>query len=182
MRHSETLKPTSMDTDRYNIETSKPQVRFGGYWGGDCPLFERHRPLRKWSHWEHVLFAFPTPSLVPDDYVASTRLDIMNPSAEKPAYTVTKRSCRPGQSKRVRFTSHVLEVLACGHVFRGVRDFCNMTDRKCHFLVSRIIHGLVVWISYVVQILFPLLASVALFVVFTNLYCVLHVGECSSTQ
>lgn len=58
-------------------ELEKQDVYFGGLMKyGISAVFQKHEKYRAWSQWEQLLFLFPVPSLVSEEYIPGTRLEL----------------------------------------------------------------------------------------------------------
>ena len=160
--------------DYYYSNARKPRVYFS--LASDCAMFERHRDLRAWKQWESILFLFPTPNLVPDGYRAGKRLKINESLARREALrgSTAGEGFSPGLRESVKFRWHICEVLTCTNLIQSIRAASKL--RTFSMFVSRVIHGCFSWVSYTMQLLFPLLTFLALVLVFTEVYCDLLLG------
>lgn len=136
-----------------------------------------------WPSVKLCRFLFETPTLVPDDYEAGTKLvyDEIDPRA---TFLSEDRVWEAvGLSRGKRFWNGVFSVLAFRE-FRG-KDFGPTVKwQTWRFFLTRLIHAFLSWTSHVVQLLFPFVIFAALVMVYlrdpsgTNVYCYLHQGTC----
>ena len=140
----------------------------------DSALFERHKDLYAWSHWEELLFLYPIPTMVPESYQRGTKLvlddDIGLLAAQR------KRRFAPGRTKNERFLFQVRDMLSCRTM---VKDYAAAKVHRPWYVVStRVFHSLFAWPSYAVQFVFPFIIFASLIVVYMDSwYCAVRRGE-----
>ncbi|CAJ1954615.1 unnamed protein product [Cylindrotheca closterium] len=178
------LRSMDSKTSVKRIDETKPRVYFSGFFASDSPMFERHAKLRAWTQWEKLLFLFETPTLVPDDYEAGTKIVFDELDTRLTVLSEDRLWDALGVSRGRRFWRGVFDVLA----FRGFRgrDFGPTRHwRTWRFFFTRLVHAFLSWTSHMIQLLFPFLTFAALIMVFLedprtgeNVYCYLHQGDC----
>jgi hypothetical protein len=157
---------------------SKPKAYY--MLGSDGALFERHVGFRAWSQWEKLLFACPIPTLVPPDYVPGTKLvpDDDTGSIETLRGNDDAMRVAPGKTQRETFFLQARDVLSCKDMVRSYKTASEFCPRSRWFFLTRALHGVLAWQSCAIQVLFPSLTFLALAMVYTEAYCVLHLGAC----
>lgn len=186
---------------QYN-EQLKARVYFRRYvprkFGCDCAIFARHMDLYAWAEWEILwvvclesdlrasfgklfllfgkLFAFPTPSLVPQDYKAGQKLQLSSNIGDLKADRGRDPRFVPGMTRAERFWQHVMDVL----MLRDLKKPLSIKDVPwTYFRLTRIFHGFTSWTSYAIQIAFPFLTLISICFVFAGAYCMFRLqGEC----
>ena len=125
------------------------------------------------------LFAFPTPNLVPTDYIPGHTIVVPDDMAE---HTVvqSKRRFTSGHSNKVSFLRHAIAVLTCRQISKSFRTGSEKDTRWFKF--TRALHGIASWSSYFLQLLFPIYSFAALVCVFTEYYCYLHLNDCTFAE
>lgn len=123
----------------------------------------------------YSLFAFPTPKVVPPDYVPGTKLKIPEDIA---AYNKIKESrlFAPGKTNRERFFRHTLDVITCRYTSRNFQS--GSETNADWFRFTRFLHALATWTSYALQLSFPFFSIAAVLLVYSDYYCDLHLGDC----
>lgn len=164
----------ALPEEYYFSDSRKPKVYFS--LASDCAMFERHCDLRAWKQWETLLFIFPTPDLVPDDYRAGKRLKIDEGLARREALrgSTAGEGFASGLRESLRFRWHICEVLTCTNLFRSIKAATKL--RTVSMFFSRVFHAMFSWVSYTMQLLFPFMTFLALVSVFTPAYCMVNLG------
>ena len=155
---------------------SKPKAYFGISFGLDAAMFERHVDLRAWSQWEKLLFIYPIPTLVRPNYVPGTKIVLEDETGDLTTMLGDKGFQLPGKSKRERFILHVRDVLSCRYMRRNFNTAFEYNSRWYRF--TRGVHAVFAWQSYAIQVAFPFITLLAVVLVYSDYYCVLHLGEC----
>ena len=128
----------------------------------------------------YSLFSFPTPSLVPPNYIPGSKLHLPDNIAHQAAKTDYNRGFAPGQSKRERFFRHIRRVLTCAYNYDNFKSGSEKDSNWFQF--TRGLHSIALWFSCLLQLGFPFFSIAALVLVFSNWYCTLHLGECNFAE
>lgn len=173
LRGIESMNALATDT-RENSSTT--ESIFSKLWQDRSEIFNRHKDMRAWSQWEMVLFAFPTPNLVPQDYIPGKRIVVPDDMAD---HTVvqSKRRFASSQSNQVGFLRHAMDVLTCRQVSHSFQT--GSEKNTWWFKFTRGLHAVASWSSYFLQLVFPIFSFVALACVFTEYYCYFHLSNCT---
>lgn len=125
------------------------------------------------------LFSFPTPNFVPPDFIPGSKLMLSDTLADQTPMK-NKRLFAPGKSKRELFFQHTMEVLTCRYNYQ---NFQSGTEKDTNwFLLTRTLHAIALWFSYLLQLSFPFFSIAAVALVFTDWFCTLHLGECNFAE
>jgi hypothetical protein len=123
------------------------------------------------------LFTFPTPTLVPPDYVPGKRLVIPAEMADQTA--IKDKSILPASitaTARERFFYHIMDVLTCNYTYRNFKT--GEHKDTAWFQFTRTLNAIAVWTCFILQLAFPVISLAALGCVFTDWYCTLRLGDC----
>jgi len=108
-------------------QLDKQDVYFGGLLTyGIAAVFQKHQNYRAWLQWEQLLFLFPVPTLVPDNFDAGSRLEL-NP--ELSGRRVIAMKARPTQSSSQKFWGKVADVLTLKETKRSFKIVGNLERR-----------------------------------------------------
>jgi hypothetical protein len=115
-------------------ELEKQDVYFGGYMKyGISAVFQKHENYRVWSQWEQLLFLFPVPRLVSDDYIAGTKLAQNTALSGRRVEATVNESAQ--RSENQQFWSRIWDVLTLRETTREVK-LANSYDMRYVLLLS----------------------------------------------
>ena len=151
----------------------------------DAPIFQRHRRIRAWSQWQIILFLMPIPDIVPEDYIPGSKLMLTDKIGNISLKNIRKTPI--GLTRKQRFWKNVKDVLTFGTLKQVYGNLRLIKHKPKIFFLTRILHALVLWVSYTIQLLFPILVLLSLIAVYMKVpgtegayfYCWIHRGECT---
>lgn len=127
-------------------------------------------------------FLFPTPTLVPDEYVEGTKIEADDMEV-RTSELGRERKGSVGVSRGQRFRDSYFAALTCRE-FTGYSYGPSNRLKTWAFFITRLFHAFFSWTSHVVQLLFPFLTLAFLVIVYLrdsngdDVYCYLHRGIC----
>ena len=155
------------------VEYQKPRVFFGcilsfikhiGYKGGG--VFDRYASLRTWSRWEEILYVVPVPDVRETLSVDSTGKTFVNEelsgttSTDDAPFENLDQEYLEGKKEWEVFCYQFLKVLC----FQSLVRFCRMAWRKRKYssVPWRAFDCFLQWLSFVIQIVFPVYTIICL--------------------
>jgi hypothetical protein len=127
-------------------------------------MFEKFSAYRTWSRWEKVLFMAPLPDLedllVLDRRGQSTVQDkfiTVVPTVTEPFANFNPKEFATTPIQL--FVNHVLDVITFRFMWRGLTQ--SWEDEKYASFAFRIFDGFLEWMTYMTQLLFPLITILA---------------------
>jgi hypothetical protein len=109
-------------------QLEKQDVYFGGMLSyGISAVFQKHEHYRPWSQWEQIIFFFPVPTLVPDGYVAGSKLHLNAEISSRRVATAIQ--VNSALSKQDQFWVRVTDVLTLRDTTRELAKARSFENR-----------------------------------------------------